>query len=167
MGTAMEDMKKIDPDLETHGITQEQEPAMFEADFFHYLSAERMPADFRNKFHFINSQISFRYFLFQHIALRNTVLALAKGGFARLGFSFERMHTTPEVDAYFQRLVPGAKSGYDAMKVLTGREMAKLDKLQQAGKLRYTTSEHFKDRGNQGYLEIEKLEDFDEEELND
>jgi len=167
MGKALEDMKALDPNLETHGITQEQEPGMFRADSFHYNMAERMPADFRNKFQFINSQIAFRYFVFQHIALRNVLLSLSRGGFARLGFGYDRMHTTPEIEEYFRRLVPGAKSSYDAMRVLTGQEMEKIDALQATGKIRYVTSDDFREFGNQGYLGIEKLEDFDAKELGD
>lgn len=162
MGKALQDMKDIDPNLETHGITQEQEPAMFDSDYFHYISAERFPAEFRNKFHFINSQISFRYFIFQHIALRNVLLSLAQGGFARLRFSYEAMHTNKEVEDYFRRLVPEADSSYRAMGVLVAHEMKKLDKLQELGKIKYVTSKNFRQNDNQGYLEIEKLEDFSE-----
>jgi len=165
MGKALQDMKEIDSNLETHGIMQEQEPAMFNADFFHYINAERFPADFRNKFHFINSQIAFRYFSFQNIALRNVLLSLAKGGFARLGFSFEAKDDAEGIKRYLMQLAPGAESNYEAMKVLAGKEIAKLDVLQQAGKVRYETSEHFKACGNQGYLGIEKLSEWDEEDV--
>ena len=165
MGKALQDMKEIDPNLETHGITQEQEPAMFDADFFHYINAERFPADFRNKFHFIDSQIAFRYFSFQNIALRNVLLSLAKGGFARLGFSFEAKQDSDDMKRYLMQLVPGSDSNYEAMKVFAGKEIAKLDILQQAGKVRYETSEHFKACGNQGYLGIEKLSEWDEEDV--
>ncbi len=166
MGKALQDAKEIDANLETHGITQEQEPAMFNADYFHYIHAERFPTEFKNKFHWINSQVAFRYFTFQHIALRNVLLSLAKGGFARLGFSYEAKHDSKDAQRYLmKRLAPGSESGYDAMKTLVQREMAKLDALQQAGKIRYETDEDFKENGNQGYLGIEKLDDWDKTDI--
>jgi hypothetical protein len=166
MGKALEDMKGIDPNLETHGITMEQEPGMYKVDQFHYVAAERMPADFKGKFDLILSNMSFRYHLFQHISLRNAVLALTKGGQARLSVTCDRIPSEPEHNAYFKKLVPKAEGSYDAMKILLAREVDKLKKLEKEGKIRLTIYSR-EDMGGQGYFIIEKLEDFDEKELAD
>jgi SAM-dependent methyltransferase len=159
MGLALQDMKDLDHNLETHGITREQEPAMFNADYFHYLTAERMPLEFRGKFHLIVSNISFRYFLFPHIALTNTVKSLANGGYAYINFSYDRIPETPESREYFLKQVPSAKSNYDAMEVLVGKVMSKVKIAQMEGKIRFTTSEHFYQYGMQGRIYIEKIND--------
>jgi SAM-dependent methyltransferase len=167
MGKALQDMKDIDPNLETHGITMEQEPAMFNADFFHYLPAERMPAEFKGKFHLITSNIAIRYFLFQHIALRNIVKALAKGGQAKLAFAYDRIPETPDSINYFAKKVPNFKDNYDAMGELVGKEIEKLKKLEKDGKIKLTTSPSFEKMGMQGSMLIEKIDAFDDGELDD
>ncbi|OGN07318.1 MAG: hypothetical protein A3B86_01010 [Candidatus Yanofskybacteria bacterium RIFCSPHIGHO2_02_FULL_38_22b] len=157
MGKALQDMKELDPDIETHGITMEPEPAMFNADHFHYIVAERMPLEFEGKFHLIVSNMAFRYFLFQHKALLNVVKALANGGYADLHFSFDRIDSSPESRAYFSEQVPGANSNYEAMKVLVRKVMADLEVLQEAGKINIIPSSNFYRQSMQGGLIIEKV----------
>ena len=159
MGLALQDMKELDPDIETHGITMEQEPAMFSADYFHYMVAERMPLEFREKFHLIVSNISFRYFLFQHIALLNVVKALASGGYADISFSYDRIPETPESREYFLKQVSDAKSNYQTMEVLIKDTLAKLEVLREAGDIKITPSPNFYQQGMQGGLIIEKIRD--------
>lgn len=166
MGKALQDAKELDPNLETHGITLEQEAGDFNVDEFHYVAAERMPANFKNKFDLILSNVSFRYYLFQHIALRNAVLSLAKGGQARLSVTCDRIPSEPEHDAYFKKIVPEAENSYYAMKILLTREVEKLKRLERDGKIRLTIYSREELRG-QGYYIIEKTEDFDEKELAD
>ncbi len=162
MGKALQDMKGIDGNLETHGITMEQEPGMYDADFFHYVLAERMPKDFEDQFDVILSNISFRYYQFQHIALRNVVRSLAKGGYARIALGYDRIPETPASRKYFRKLVPEAEYNYDAMRHLLGVEMEKLERLEEQGKIKITTSPAFYDNGTEGRLCIEKLEDFND-----
>lgn len=158
MGLALWDMKVLYHNLETHGITAEQEPAMFKVDHFHYLAAERMPLEFRGKFHLIVSNMSFRYFLFPHIALLNTVKSLAKGGYARISFSYDRIPEEPrELREYFLKQVPDANSNYDAMKVLVKKAVSELKIAQEEGKIRFTTSDSFYDYSMQGMVCIEKI----------
>ncbi len=161
-GKALQDMKELDGNLETHGITMEQEPGMHNADFFHYMLAERMPKDFEGQFDVIVSNMSFRYYQFQHIALRNVVRSLAKGGYARLAFSCDRIPETPASRKYFRKLVPEAEYNYDAMRHLLGVEMEKLERLEEQGKIKITASPAFYDNGMEGRLCIEKLEDFND-----
>ena len=159
MGMALQDMKNLDYNLETHGITIEQEPAMFKADYLHYLAAERMPLEFKGKFHLIVSNMSFRYFLFPHIALLNTVKSLAKGGYARISFSYDRISENQELREYFLKQVPGANSNYDAMKVLAGKMVSELEIAQIEGKIKFTPSPDFYKYSMQGMICIEKISD--------
>lgn len=164
IGMALQDMKEIDANLETHGITMEQEPWMFYADFFHYNLAERMPTTFRSQFHLIVSNMAFRYFLFAHLALRNVVLALAKGGYAQLHFSFERMSDADYARRYFKEKVSSAEDNYGAMKYLVGLEIEKLLKLQKTGKIIFRVNPRFFEH-KYGTVVIEKINEFDEEEF--
>src|SRR3989344_4584716 len=157
MGMALQNMKNLDSNIETHGLTMEQEPAMFKADYFHYLAAERMPLEFKGKFHLIVSNMSFRYFLFPHIALLNTVKSLAKGGYARISFSYDRIDQTPESRSYFLEKVPGSQSNYDAMKVLAGKMVSELEIAQIEGKIKFTPSPDFYKYSMQGMICIEKI----------
>ena len=157
MGKALQDIKELDPNIETHGITMEPEPAMFNADYFHYIVAERMPLSFRGKFHLIVSNMAFRYFLFQNIALLNVVKALAGGGYADLHFSYESSHGTPSSEEYFLKIVPGVRSSYEAMKILMRKTMVELEGLQEAGKLKIIPSSNFYEQNMQGGIKIEKL----------
>lgn len=157
MGKALQDMKELDSHIETHGITMEPEPAMFNADYFHYMTAERMPLEFEGKFHLIVSNMAFRYFLFQHKALLNVVRALANGGYTKLHFSFDRVDDSPESRAYFLEQVPRTKSNYNAMKVLVAKTMAELENLQKKGEIRITPSANFYQQSMQGGLTIEKI----------
>ncbi|MCI0566259.1 class I SAM-dependent methyltransferase [bacterium] len=166
MGKALQDMKDIDPHLETHGVTMEQELGMFNPDVFHYMASERLPADFRGQFDLITSNVSFRYYFLQHIALRNAVLALSKGGLARLAVSCERIPNGEEYYHYFKKIVPEAENQYEAMKILLGREVHKLKRLKDEGKIDFSIRPWFEE-DNQGFMTIEKKEDFDETELND
>jgi|SRR3989338_2226747 len=160
MGKALQDMKELDPNIETHGITTEPEPAMFSADYFHYMVAERMPLEFEGKFHLIVSNMAFRYFLFQHKALLNVVKSLASGGYAMLHFSYDAISNYPsESRTYFLEQVPNAKSNYDAMKVLVKKTMAELEILQKRGKITITPSSNFYLQSMQGGLVIEKISD--------
>lgn len=157
MGKALQDMKDFYPELETHGVTMEPEPAMFRADYFHYIAAERMPAEFEGKFHLITSNMAFRYFLFQHIALLNVVKALANGGHAELHFSYDRVAELPGSRSYFLEQVPGSQSNYDAMKVLVKRTVTELENLQKKGKIKIITSSNFYEQHMQGGITIEKI----------
>ncbi|MEK7603935.1 MAG: class I SAM-dependent methyltransferase [Patescibacteria group bacterium] len=157
MGLALRDMKDLDSNLRTHGITMEQEPAMFNANYFHYLFAERMPLEFREKFHLIVSNMSFRYFLFPHRALQNTVKSLAKGGYARIIFSYDSIPETGETREYFLKQVPNSESNYKAMKVLIGKTIAELEILKKEGEIRFTTDDNFYNRSMQGRICIEKI----------
>lgn len=157
MGKALQDMKELDSDIETHGITMEPEPAMFSADYFHYITAERMPLEFEGKFHLIVSNMAFRYFLFQHKALLNVVKALASGGYADLHFSFDSIDSSPESRTYFLEQVPDACSNYDAMKVLVRKTMADLGILQKEEGIKITPSSNFYRQSMQGGLIIEKM----------
>lgn len=157
MGKALQDMKELDPNIETHGITMEPEPAMFNADYFHYMVAERMPLKFERKFHLIVSNMAFRYFLFQHKALLNVVKSLANGGYADLHFSYDSIDRSPDSRSYFLEQVPGANSNYEAMRVLVGKTMTELETLQEAGKIKITPSSNFYRQGMQGGLVIEKI----------
>jgi len=159
MGKALQDMKELDSDIETHGITMEPEPAMFNADHFHYITAERMPLEFKGKFHLIVSNMAFRYFLFQHIALINVFKALANGGYAKLHFSYDRIDQTPESRSYFLEKVPGSQSNYDAMGVLMKKTMSELEVLQETGKIKFTPSSNFYQQHMQGGIVIEKIND--------
>lgn len=159
MGKALQDMKELDPDIETHGITMEPEPAMFNSDYFHYVVAERMPLEFEGKFHLIVSNMAFRYFLFKHIALLNVVKALTNGGYADLHFSFDSIDSSPESRAYFLEQVPDANSNYETMKVLVRKTMAELKVLQEVGKIKITPSSNFYYQSMQGGLIIEKISD--------
>lgn len=157
MGKALQDMKGLDPNIETHGVTMKPEPAMFKADYFHYIAAERMPAEFERKFHLITSNMAFRYFLFQHIALLNVVKALASGGYAELHFSYDRVAESPDSRSYFLEQVPGSHSNYDAMSVLVEKMMAELENLQKKREIKITTSSNFYEQRMQGGITIEKI----------
>ncbi len=159
MGKALQDMKELDSNIETHGITMEPEPAMFKADYFHYMVAERMPLEFLGKFHLIVSNMAFRYFLFQNIALMNVVKSMANGGYAEIHFSFEASRGTLASREYFLRKVPGAESNYQAMKTLVRETMAELETLQNDGKIKITPSSNFYHQAMQGGLIIEKISD--------
>ncbi|MCK4967635.1 MAG: class I SAM-dependent methyltransferase, partial [Candidatus Aenigmarchaeota archaeon] len=160
MGLALQDIKAIDRNVETYGITCDQEPGMYQADKFYYLNAERMPVSFKNKFDIIISNISFRYFLFPHIALKNTILSLSKGGRAEIAFAFDRIPCGEPYDSYFRKLVPEAKDSYQAMKKIMFEELAKLKLLQKKGKIKITIPDSFQEHC-QGWLIVDKVEDVE------
>ena len=60
---------------------------------------------------------------------------------------------------YIHKQVPFAKSNYDAMKVLAGKVVSKLEIAQREGKIKFTTSERFYRYGMQGKISIEKISD--------
>lgn len=148
MGAALHDMKAIDPNVETHGITLEQEPAMYDADAYHYVTADRMPAAFKNFFDIIVSNVSFRYYPFPFTALRNAVLALAEGGRAQISFSYEgtMMYPNKEYMAYvmgrpdtkggeeYEHMQKVASSEFDMYRGLEGKGFINLDISKYFGK---------------------------------
>lgn len=161
MGEALRDLKAIDSNIETHGLTVEQEPAMYPIDKFHYNLAERMPNDFFEKFDLIISRTSFRYHLFPDISLRNTLLALSVGGHADIVFTFERIPNGEPYDSYFKRQVPDATDNYEAMKIIVARLFEKLDGLAKEGRIKYSLIRPklaSSTIGFQGYLKIDKID---------
>ncbi len=166
MGMALEEMKIYDNNIETHGLTIEQEPAMFEADQFHYHSAERMPASFKNKFDIILSNMSFRYYLFPNIALKNVILSLSKGGYVKISFGYDRMPDNEPYASYFKKLEPETQSSHEAMKNIISKEFKILESLQERGKIQFSTSpEFYKWNYHQGGLYINKLADVEPEDF--
>ena len=119
-----------------------------------------MPVSFKNKFDIIISNIAFRYFLFPHIALKNTILSLSKGGRAEIAFAFDRIPCGEPYDSYFRKLVPGAEDSYQAMKKIMFEELAKLKLLQKKGKIKITIPDSFQEHC-QGWLIIDKIEDVE------
>jgi hypothetical protein len=77
-------------------------------------------------------------------------------------FGHYRSSNTDEVNSYLKKFVPEAPDHQEVMKVLCGKEIAKLNILQKRGKIKYITSPDFS-RSNEGYLGIEKIAEFDEE----
>lgn len=164
-GMALEDMKNLDSNIETHGLTMEQEPAMFEADQFHYHLAERIPASFKNKFDIILSNMSFRYYLFPNIALRNVILSLSKGGYAKIHFGYDRVPEKEPFASYFKKLEPETQSIYEAMKNIISNELKILESLQEKGKIQFSVSSNFYKQNYQGGLYITKLADVEPEDF--
>ncbi len=166
MGLALHNLKKIYGDrIDTYGFSLEQEMAMFPIDHQHYGSAERFPKEFSGKFDFIFSNMAFRYFLFQNIALGNVVRALRSGGMAEIHFSYGdfsgQLGSNREIYLkYFvnQGLPP---DHYDAMKTLVEKEITKLEHLHDRGLIDFRPSDNFSKQENQGTIRITKREDFD------
>ena len=166
MGLALHDLKKIYGDgIETHGLSLEQEVTMFTVDNQHYGLAERGSKEFERKFDFIISNVAFRNFLFQDIALGNVVRMLRMGGMADIHFSY---------DNFYGDLIPGEESysnyftnqglparHYKAMKILVAKEVDILEHLHSRGLIDFRPGSHFYKKGNQGCIRMTKIEDFD------
>ncbi len=166
MGLALHELKKIYGDgIETHGLSLEQDIAMFPVDNQHYGPAERLPKEFGGKFDFIFSNMAFRYFLFQNIALGNVVRVLRNGGMAEIHFSYESFtgELRPNGEIYSKYfLSQGLPSDhYGAMEILVEKEIAKLERLHSRGLIDFHTSNNFSKQRNQGGVRITKKEDFD------
>lgn len=169
MGLALDDLKKEYGDkVETHGFSAEEEPAMFPADYQHYGLAERMPKEFAGKFDLIFSNMAFRYFVFQNIALGNVVRALRVGGTAELHFGYgsgpgsgwgDPVSGKKVYGDYFLKET-GQEHHYEAMKILVAREIERLQDLTVRGLIDRETNLDF-DRQNAGVLIITKLKEFD------
>ena len=156
IGFALKGIKEVDSNVETHGLTIEQEPVMCEeADQYHYGLAERMPADFKEKFDIINSNYALRYCLFSDLALKNILLALSVGGYASLGFSFDRIPEDESMVAYFEK-IEGESESFSAMQKIVARLWEKIKALEKGGKLEIVRGLSEKDHYH-GLLQIKKL----------
>jgi|GEM_PF-3440958 len=135
IGFALKDIKGADPNVEVHGLTMEQEPVMCEeVDQYHYCLAERMPADFKEKFDVIISNYALRYCLFSNLALKNIFLALSIGGYASIDFAFDRIPRDESTISYFQRTESEPKV-FSAMEKIVARLWEKIKKLETDGKI--------------------------------
>jgi len=86
VGQALMDAKNIDSTLKTINITLKSETVV-SGDIVVRRPAEYMPSVFEESIDLIESNYSFRYFLFPDIALKNTVKALSIGGETNLDFT--------------------------------------------------------------------------------
>ena len=77
-----------------------------------------------------------------------------------MDFCYDRIPSEEPYLDYFKKLVPVAEDSYPAMRVLVAREFGKLKQLEKDGKLKltYNAEKLFTERGNQGWLIIDKLE---------
>ncbi len=164
-GTALRDIKTLDPSIETHGLALHQEPAMYPVDEYHFFAAERIPKEFQGRFDIIISNESFRYYLFPHMALRNIVLALSKGGCADVMVSHDMLPHGEPYDTYFKLIMPNVKNNFVAMDVIFKKEFERYVALESDGKIRITVPDDFAKQHYRGRITIDKLEEMSPEEL--
>lgn len=171
VGRALLDLKgKYRNKIETHGITFEQGLGEYPVDFQHYCLAEYLPKEFEGKFDVIFSNMAFRYFLFQNIAMRNVVKALHKDGIANIHFSYEASSGNLDLNHHFSSYyleTTGKKTHDSAMEILVAKEMQKIKSLGEKGLIEWNCDVNFERNGNQGNLMICKKEFFDYEEETD
>ena len=167
VGLAMTQLKELDTEVETTNLTLEDEPIKTPVDHNFVCAAERMPETFHEQFDLILSNISFRYHSLPHISLRNSVLALAVGGEARLNVACDRVPYTPESQDYYARHAPNTRGEngkshrvYGA-EMMLAREYQRLKTLEARGYLRVTRGSSWKEEKQEiygsGYYEIVKL----------
>ncbi len=92
--------EKYRKEIETHSLDLSFEP-QYPTDRKHFLMAEYMPEEFRNKFHLIVSKDALKYSIFPNIALKNICQALAPNGIAIINYSdfvSERMMSVKATD---------------------------------------------------------------------
>lgn len=75
--------EKMGVNVEVHALSPENEPH-FKAGPYHVLTAEYMPATFREKFDLIVSSRALEYSILPNLALQNIAGSLAPGGMAKL-----------------------------------------------------------------------------------
>jgi len=82
--------RKFNKRVETHGLSPFDE-AHFKVDYYHKLTAERMPAEFKGYFDLVISNRTLEYVLLPHHALNNIVQSIAPGGRAEIEWNDHRL----------------------------------------------------------------------------
>ena len=98
--------RKIRGRIETHALSPQDEPRE-PVDFFHLLTAEYLPEEFRRKFDVIFSHRALEYSLLPHVAIRNISEALAPGGKAVVQWR-------PGVNLYLEKELQSRIQGFFA-----------------------------------------------------
>ncbi len=124
---ALFDIKKaLGKKVETHALSPTDVPR-FPSDAYHFLAAEHLPTEFREKFDLIISNRALEYSIFPHLAIQNIALALAPQGRAFLqwrtntGLS-ERAKKALRESPFGKPTVEGVRVVYDLNAMHAGRK---------------------------------------------
>lgn len=116
VGRALNDAKEVDPTIETFNMTLDEPPVVC-GDHIVRHPAELMPEEFLENIDIIESNVAFRYFTYQDIALKNIIKALSVGGRASIDFQADRTNTKsaeliPRFDELFKLIKQLEDDGY-------------------------------------------------------
>lgn len=124
-GLALDEAKKLHPELVTYNITRDEEFSSYPVDFTSICFVERMPAALSGKIDFIFSNMATRYFAFTDLVIRGCIESLSRGGRMHIFFSSEASGN-PDIDDIKRRM----KEAYQYLKDL---ELSGLISLQIDG----------------------------------
>ncbi|MFA5871034.1 MAG: hypothetical protein WC842_04095 [Candidatus Paceibacterota bacterium] len=111
VGLALNDIKKMHPELITYNATRDEEYSHYPTDFHVVAFAERMPLALKGMIDIIFSNMATRYFAYTDLVIKGCVEMLAKGGVMDVFFSSESSDNYSERD-----VVRRMKKAHDFLK---------------------------------------------------
>lgn len=121
VGLALDNIKKMHPELVTYNATRDEEFCCYPSDFHIVGFMERMPLALQGKIDFIFSNMTTRYLAYSDLVIQCCVLMLARGGIMNIFFSSERSDNHCEEDVQCRM-----KKAYDYLRNLKQSGMIQL-----------------------------------------